>query len=1345
VTCLLLLALLPAQAGPEELVRRLGSDVAAEREAAAADLILLGEPASAALERAARGGDADLAGRAAEILGRIALLRGVTPALERALPGVRKRLARAELRTFTEVFLEATAQSGSVRRHPELGREDFLGLAAPALEGAQGTPQTAAVLRAVGAWRLESAKAPMARLLPNEDWGIRQPLQEAVLACRLRELAPEILRLHLAERDRSSYWTGLLVRLGCRELIPHLEGALLSPGRHGAHGVADALAELDAVEALPALHRALLDGREAGDVVRALRRIAPEELAPALLEALEDERPDVRRRALDALTRQVRPVALVPALRKELAHSDSDRRADAAARLGRLRRAEAAGDLLKLLEDESPSVRRAAAAALARLGRSEGLSELIPLFRHPEQRLWAVNAAAELGARALIPDLLRSLELPDPPEATFSNRARILEVLASWDVPESRPAIEELLKHEKPYWRRSAAWCLAQLDGVRALPRLRGLLEDPDLNVAWGSFWFMTRLLPPDAVLDDVRAWTRNENPWSRRQAVGALARLRPDEGVPLLRKQLESADALDRSDAAQTLARLRVADAAPALRVLRTDPEAGVRREAAAALLRLGDRSALADLLRADLWGRDFAAFNAIRRPELWRAWSERRLSGPPLKGGSDARLDELARRAGLAVERPAGILEDPDDGDESAVDGLDLLSAVFETLSWEDIPVFDEGRIRLLPVREGRRFWLRWAAEEIGKSDPAEAARIVEALDASERRLRERSAARPAATPEEVDAQLTPALRAREGLARRLARGGDEAWTREFLELLKPRRDDSGIRAANADLDALVARALAGARAPHELQTVLGAVAERGLGRARPGLEGRLAHPVPEVRLAAARALLRLDGAAASTALAPLLGDPAAEVRKGAVELLAPSATGAVRKEILARLDDPAIVAGIAGSAGDLEEAVPALLRFARSDASYMTRYLALLKLGYLGGPALGPSLREQLRIEKDPQCLLQICTNLGAWGIREATPELIEVLARPRALPGHYGPAAVEALAQLGAREAVPTLRSLLPDRDFALSAAHALARLGAVEALPDLRKLLDSPRPGIAAVPLARLGDRESLPGLRALLESPRLHDYAPAAQALALLGDRASYPAILGKPADGNLSHALALIRTPEAIERLLRSRAWQDPDHVPLLASPALLPLLREQLAAEHAYTRRQAVRVVGLIPGEEALAELRRLLGDEDEQVRLAAAERLCRRGVADGARLVLEQASKPGYRLPFALNALRSPEGWRKLREARIRPPFAGTARELAALAAKEAGLRLVDLPDASPETPAWRNVHLRLDAAEAPLSGIEALDRLSMFRWGILLDGDDMKVLGRADALRAWEQGR
>lgn len=661
----------------EEWARRLGGTEIELRERAVVELALRGEAARAALERVAAGTDVEAAGRARVALGRIPLVAAVDP---NAFPGLRERLAAGKTDELVKAVVRATEA---------VPREALLPLARPALELAIDDRQRTELLRIIADRRLETAAPAFAGLLDNENWPLRQALFDALGSCRPAALAPEMLKRMRGTRDDRWIWAMPLARMGRREIVPDVLAELLSPTSQRGPGLAPLL-ELDAVEAAPALLKRALDvdlHHTNRDWLDGLRRLAPEATLDTLHAAAKGPDPEKRRRAMSALVDLLRSSTALPLIREQLGDPDPGLRAQAAQWLGRFRRAECVNELREALEDEVPGVRRAAALALALLGRQEGVAEILPLLQRPDQRLGAAGALAELGLHKA--DILRAALGPKPEQ---EDRHWLASHLAAMGVVEARPLILELLAGPDEMARRVSVWSLAKLDGPHALPRLRELMDDPDDNIAWGAFHTMIELLPGEAILDDVRRWTRSTNVWSRNQAHAALLKLRRAEALPLVLRDLSAPEPHMRSMTAWTCAYHDVQEAVPRLLELLRDPD--VRQAAGGALLRLGRREGI------PFAEQDLKLMNLLRPPP------PRALKGPPLAG-----LRAFAARAGLAIEGE----EDLPLIDERAVEveGRPLIRVFLDVAPPH--AVLEPDRIRLLNPREARRFWKRWLGEEV------------------------------------------------------------------------------------------------------------------------------------------------------------------------------------------------------------------------------------------------------------------------------------------------------------------------------------------------------------------------------------------------------------------------------------------------------------------------------------------------------------------------------------------------------------------------------------------------------------------------------------------------------
>lgn len=1340
----------------DQLVEGLRSSKVEERNRAERLLLLRDDDVRPALEKAAADPDPEVSTRARGILEMVRLLAALSPALTKAIPGAREKIASRSPHAWTEIFLEATEQQGTHRRHPGLGREDLLPLGVLAARGAERT-DVARVCGAIAAWELTPAGPELIRWLDEPDWEIRRFVIEAAVACRDPSLFPVLLdRCRRNQDGLWSLWAGVLARAGCREVVPEIVAAMLTPdqNRRWTGELVNTFADLDAVDAVPALLRMLRSNQGSREVLPVLALLAPDEILPALVQSLSSDEERVRQGALHLLTECYVTSAALPQYRNLLEVPAT--RQQALTGIGNLRRRDLLPEIRSHLEDPSVLVRRKAAALLASFGDKSGLPELIFSLKHPEARVGAMYSIRALEAREAIPDLLPLLKDPQV-------RQHAIDVLGALGCEGARAAILEGLGDPAPEVRRDAAVALTNLDGVKAVPKLLPMLDDPDANVQSTAAQMLSYLHAKEP-LAKYRDWLRSPDANRRSSAVWFLASCSPADAVPGLIQAMDDDQSYVRSSAAGFLGSMNFAEAAPQLRVLLRDREVHVRQSAATALAWLGDRSGVLQILRHPSYPGNRFELNVLRRPDVCRAWRAKILTGLPVTGSSREVLEAACARAGIALEAPADLAWPPY-SNFHALEGANLLVTV-SNLLWETGgAVVEEGKLRVMTPREGRQFWMRWWAEEQLRSarleDQQEGKALSAEIEAGDRRLaewRKQRAATAPPTPEEARAVLTPFLRGVPGLEEKLTNGRDEDWTLVFLEAAQGYGHDQYQGVKTGDLEALAPRALRGALSPAEISGVLHSGAQRRLTTLRPQAEEHLKHQAPEVKVAAAHLILALDGPKALPRTLSLLDDPDGRVRQGFVEMLGGLGMVEAAPEVLARKDDPSVRSALLRAASGLrmEEALPLLLSAAKKVKGGNDDYMGRMMLGFqliaLGNPSINGEIRECLKTEDHPNAVENLLRLLGQWGCREAIPDILDLLKNPRPMSDLYQPTVFHTLSQLGAKEASPEILAHLKAGRTLHAAADAAAQLGLAEAVPPLRKLLAADDPHVlaaAAVPLAALGDRDSVPRFRELLSHAAPDVRASASLALAVLGDRESHDRILAiaraeQYPSTQVLDALAIFRSPEAIEWIAGKMTYPSTRYLRAMAlgGEAAMAALRRKLGHSDVWTRYGVVRALGHIDTEAATAELLRMLQDEAEDVRWMAAQMLCRRGLAEGVPLTWDQARKRYSALPFELNAIRRPAAWAKLKSAMLPEPFYGTPKQLVERIAAAAGLPLEGLSPASREYPAWAGVYLRIPPEDLPINGLDALDRTAQTRWTVVLESDRVRVLPRQESLEFWK---
>jgi HEAT repeat protein len=185
--------------------------------------------------------------------------------------------------------------------------------------------------------------------------------------------------------------------------------------------------------------------------------------------------------------------------------STEETRSHAAARVGKGRVALASSDLIKLLTDPSPRVRRQAAESLARVGDQSASRDLL---RHIEEH----------------PELVEE---------------ETLEALGSFKNPDSLDILLKLLEDPRPSLKRAAAKALGRLGDARAVEPLAKAASrkgDPDLRRAAVQ---ALRRLPADRAEEAIGQALYDKAPSIRIAAAEAVSESRLEGLAPSLRQAI--------------------------------------------------------------------------------------------------------------------------------------------------------------------------------------------------------------------------------------------------------------------------------------------------------------------------------------------------------------------------------------------------------------------------------------------------------------------------------------------------------------------------------------------------------------------------------------------------------------------------------------------------------------------------------------------------------------------------------------------------------------------------------------------------------------------------------------
>jgi HEAT repeat protein len=361
---------------------------------------------------------------------------------------------------------------------------------------------------------------------------------------------------------------------------------------------------------------------------------------PALVNALADDRPDVRREVLICLGHIGPDAKSLPAITAQLDHKDDSVKAAAVFAIAKMG-PEAAPALPKLeqqLTTTNELLQTVAAWAVARIqpNNAAALDKSLPILvqsltrKDAAVRTAALRALLDLrpGPDRVLPVLHRILENADPaqldealdalatigepalPGITLAlkrpeSRLRAVSILGRMG-PKAASAVPALLEvYQDPTaggsLRREVVHTLGAIGpaAAAAVPALAAALEDPDSRLRHNAGIALGRIGKPAASAAPAleKALAVPDDEYLTLVCAWALLKVQPDDlklrarTIPLIAKALGDAEPTVRRGAAEALGALG-ADAkvaVPNLQKLLQDPDPSVREAAQAALAKIG------------------------------------------------------------------------------------------------------------------------------------------------------------------------------------------------------------------------------------------------------------------------------------------------------------------------------------------------------------------------------------------------------------------------------------------------------------------------------------------------------------------------------------------------------------------------------------------------------------------------------------------------------------------------------------------------------------------------------------------------------------------------------------
>jgi eukaryotic-like serine/threonine-protein kinase len=214
---------------------------------------------------------------------------------------------------------------------------------------------------------------------------------------------------------------------------------------------------------------------------------------------------------------------------------------------------------------------------------------------------------AELASEPLLPELISRLSGKDA-----AAKIHIIDILARFDRPDVRHALEQELSSDNKLVRQAALTAIGRMSGTTDIGQLCQLLRDPDINVQNRAVEVIIKRRHPDTLRHLVEI-LKDESDFARRAAVEVLNEIGDQDSIKDLLTALKDDDWWVRARATDALARIGGPRVIDAVLGLITDQDESVRRAAVEILNTTKDERAVQHLIEAtadpDWWVRERAA----------------------------------------------------------------------------------------------------------------------------------------------------------------------------------------------------------------------------------------------------------------------------------------------------------------------------------------------------------------------------------------------------------------------------------------------------------------------------------------------------------------------------------------------------------------------------------------------------------------------------------------------------------------------------------------------------------------------------------------------------------------